>query len=69
MRDLRRVVKPDGWALLLVPDVEPTQPTTDEGTEVSDPQERLNRFGQADHVRRYGWDYLDRLRQLAGTPR
>jgi SAM-dependent methyltransferase len=60
MRELRRVVRTGGWAILLVPDVE--LELTIEDPSVTDPRERLRRFGQEDHVRRYGLDYLDRLR-------
>jgi SAM-dependent methyltransferase len=61
MRELARVLRPDGWALLQVPDVD--APVTDEDPAVTDPDERKRRFGQADHVRRYGWDYVERLQQ------
>jgi SAM-dependent methyltransferase len=59
MREISRVLKPTGWALLLVPDV--GEQTTDEDHSVTDPRERERRWGQWDHVRRYGWDYVDRL--------
>lgn len=59
MRELRRVLRPRGWALLLVPDV--AEPGTVEDPSIIDPAERLRRFGQHDHVRRYGLDYLERL--------
>lgn len=59
MSEIRRVLKQGGWAVLMVPDVE--EPATIEDPEVSDPDEQLRRFGQRDHVRRYGWDYVDRL--------
>ncbi len=59
MAELRRVLRPGGWALLLVPDV--GGPSTDEEPGIADPEEQLRRFGQRDHVRRYGWDYVDRL--------
>ncbi len=67
MSEIRRVLKPGGWALLLVPDLEgeTVLDATDEDATVTSPEERLRRFGQADHVRRYGWDYLQRL-ELAG---
>jgi len=60
--EIFRVLRPGGWAILLVPDVERSgdQPT-EEDPDISDPEEMLNRFGQRDHVRRYGWDYVDRL--------
>jgi SAM-dependent methyltransferase len=60
MREFRRVLKPSGWALLLVPI---TADRTVEDPAVTDPSERLRRFGQEDHVRRYGPDYEDRLRE------
>ncbi|MEM0913076.1 MAG: methyltransferase domain-containing protein [Planctomycetota bacterium] len=60
MREFCRVLKPDGWAILNVPI---TADVTDEDPSITDPQERLRRFGQTDHVRRYGPDYADRLRE------
>lgn len=70
MAEIRRVLKPDGWALLLVPGLEGSSGnlTTDEDPSVISPKERLERFGQADHVRMYGWDYLDRLRKAGLDP-
>jgi SAM-dependent methyltransferase len=70
MDEIHRVLKPDGWALLLVPDLEgdSVSQTTDEDPSITDPAERLRRFGQDDHVRRYGWDYLDRLREAGFEP-
>jgi SAM-dependent methyltransferase len=59
IRELRRVLRPGGWAILLVPLVD--RATTDEDPGVTDRAERVRRFGQHDHVRQYGWDYLDRL--------
>ena len=60
MSELFRVLKPGGWASLQVPR---TELQTDEDSTVVDPQERVRRFGQDDHVRIYGRDYFDRLRQ------
>jgi SAM-dependent methyltransferase len=65
MRELFRVLKPGGLAILLVP--MSAQPTTDEDPAVTDPDERLRRFGQRDHVRLYGRDYFDRLRAAGFT--
>ncbi|PDW03608.1 class I SAM-dependent methyltransferase [Candidatus Viridilinea mediisalina] len=59
MREIKRVLKPDGWAILLVPI---TVDHTIEDASITDPTERLRLFGQEDHVRRYGPDYIDRLR-------
>lgn len=60
MRELRRVLKPGGWAILLVPVV---GDHTYEDPSITDPAERLKAFGLEDHVRQYGRDYIDRLRE------
>lgn len=62
MRELRRVLKVGGWAILQTP-IDYDRQTTDEDPSIADPQERIRRFGQADHVRVYGLDFFDRLRQ------
>lgn len=59
MQELLRVLKPDGWAVLLVPML---AEKTFEDPAVIDPKERLSLYGQEDHVRAYGPDYIDRLR-------
>jgi SAM-dependent methyltransferase len=58
MREFCRVLKPDGWAILMVPI---TADVTFEDATVTSPEERERLFGQHDHVRRYGPDYKDRL--------
>ncbi len=65
MRELCRVLKPGGLAILLVPMSD--RPVTDEDPAVTDPDERQRRFGQRDHVRLYGRDYFDRLRAAGFT--
>ena len=65
MRELCRVLRPGGVAILLVP--MSTRPVTDEDPAVIDPDERQRRFGQRDHVRLYGRDYVDRLREAGFT--
>lgn len=60
MREFHRVLKRGGWAMLLVPI---TADRTMEDPTVTDPADRLRLYGQADHVRRYGPDYVDRLRE------
>lgn len=60
MREFYRVLKNDGWAILLVPIC---TDTTYEDPAITNPQERLKAFGQEDHVRLYGLDYVDRLRE------
>lgn len=59
MRELFRVLKPEGWFL---PDVPLQECSTDEDPSAG-PEERVRRFGQIDHVRFYGHDFKDRLRE------
>ena len=66
MAELRRVLRPSGWAVLLVPIF--GERTVEDAT-VKDPQERRWRFGHPDHVRIYGSDYVDRLRGAGFTVR
>lgn len=60
MREFRRVLRPDGWAILQSP-LDPGRETTYEDWSVTDPADRERVFGQFDHVRVYGRDYFDRL--------
>jgi SAM-dependent methyltransferase len=57
LRELRRVLR--GFGVLQVP-IHPG--ATDEDPTVTDPDERRKRFGQSDHVRRYGPDFAERAR-------
>jgi SAM-dependent methyltransferase len=58
MREFYRILKNDGWAILLVPiNVEETF----EDPSITEAEERLRIFGQRNHVRNYGPDYVDRL--------
>jgi SAM-dependent methyltransferase len=59
MRELRRVLAPGGIALVNVPYRKGTVTDEDPSAPVD---ERIRRFGQADHVRYYGEDIDDRLR-------
>jgi len=60
MREFLRVLKPNGWAMLLVPII--CERTFEDPT-IVDPAERARLFGQDDHVRNYGRDYVDQLRE------
>jgi SAM-dependent methyltransferase len=63
MRELRRVLKNDGSAILQVP-LALAADRTDEDPTVTDWAERERRFGQFDHLRLYAVDdYVSRLRQ------
>lgn len=64
MKEFYRVLKNEGWAVLLVPI---TSKKTFEDKSIVNPQERLDAFGQKDHVRRYGPDYIERLRDAGFT--
>ncbi len=64
MRELCRVLKPGGWALLLVPIV---AELTEEDPSITEPKERLKQYGHEEHVRNYGRDYADRLRSCGFT--
>lgn len=61
LREIRRVMRPGGMALIVVP-MHPTRPTHEDPT-VTSPQERLRLFGQSDHVRAYGTDVHARVEQ------
>ena len=60
MRELFRVLKPGGTAILQVP-ISASLQKTIEDPYLTDPKERERRFGQHDHVRIYGADYPARL--------
>lgn len=62
MRELARVLKPGGWAIVLVP-IDLGLPETHEDPAITDPAERERAFWQADHLRLYGPDLPDRLRE------
>jgi hypothetical protein len=65
LRELKRVLKPGGWAILLVPFFNPVEEKTFEDNSITDPREREKIFGQNDHVRKYGKDYPERIK-MAG---
>src|SRR5690606_13103541 len=61
MREINRVLRPNGFAILQVPFFNPVGEKTFEDDSVTDPRERERIFGQNDHVRKYGHDYPDRI--------
>lgn len=61
MKELFRVLKPAGWAIIQTP-IEKNREKTFEDFSITSPEERKKVFGQSDHVRIYGLDYIDRLK-------
>ncbi|MGA8902044.1 methyltransferase domain-containing protein, partial [Bradyrhizobium sp.] len=65
MREICRVLKPDGFAIVMVPLVVGVD-DTNEDPSVNTAELRWKYFGMGDHVRRYGKrDFVDRL-EIAG---
>jgi len=69
MREMHRVLTPDGVAILQVP-YSLTLPATIEEPAINDPKRQAALFGQRDHVRIYAFnDYVSRLTLSGFTPR
>jgi len=62
MREIHRVLKQDGYAIIQAP-LALNLPRTIEDAPRSTPAQRKDSFGGSDHVRLYGLDYFDRLRK------
>lgn len=56
MKELFRVLKPGGWAIVQIPQ-DRNREHTFEDDSITDPKERTKVFGQYDHLRVYGLDY------------
>ena len=63
MQELYRVLKPNGMAILQIPQ-DLNRANTFEDNTITDKKERAEIFGQYDHVRIYGRDYFDKLRSI-----
>jgi SAM-dependent methyltransferase len=63
MAELRRILKPEGSALLMVPQ-DRRRAETYEDPSITSPADRAAAFGQSDHVRIYGRDFIDRLESV-----
>jgi SAM-dependent methyltransferase len=66
LAEMRRLLRPGGRALLMTPVIEGWA-TTYENPAITTGPERLVHFGQADHVRVYGRDLRDRIRNAGFT--
>ncbi len=63
MQELYRILKPNGWAILQIPQ-DLKRAVTFEDDSITDRKERAKIFGQYDHVRIYGRDYFTKLREI-----
>jgi len=63
MKEIFRVLKPGGHALLQVPISKNSAETVEDFT-IEDPKKREELFGQFDHCRIYGQDYVTRLESV-----
>lgn len=62
MKELYRVLKPGGWGIMQVP-IDTSRAKTLEDPSIVTPADREKYYWQKDHLRLYGRDYADRLRQ------
>jgi len=63
MKELYRILKPGGTAILQIPQ-DLNRDNTFEDNSITSRRERAKIFGQYDHVRVYGRDYFDKLRSV-----
>jgi SAM-dependent methyltransferase len=68
LKEIHRVLKPGGWAILQVPFFNPVPESTFEDNSITDKREREKIFGQDDHVRKYGNDYTMRIARSGLKP-
>ncbi|MCD8073002.1 MAG: methyltransferase domain-containing protein [Alistipes sp.] len=62
MRELYRIMKPGGWGIFLSPVVRHLAQTREDPS-LDTPEKRYLAYGQGDHMREYGEDYPERLRE------
>jgi len=68
MRELHRVLRPGGWALLRVP-LDATRAQTLQDPAIQSPADRAREYWHPLHLRLYGRDFPDRLREAGFTVR
>ncbi len=56
-----RILKPGGWAIFMVPIYNDLKATYEDAS-ITAPEDRKKAFDQRDHVRKYGWDILQRMK-------
>jgi predicted SAM-dependent methyltransferase len=61
LREFFRILKPGGWAMISVPTS--LDQKTYEDPAITKPEEREKAFGEVDHVRIYGYDFIDRIKE------
>lgn len=66
MKELYRIMKPGGWGIMQVP-IDASRSETYEDWSITTPEEREKHFWQYDHVRLFGTNYPDRLREAGFT--
>lgn len=64
MKEMYRILKPGGCALIMVPLWPSEQHETYENAAIIDPRDRIIHFGQFDHLRIYGLDITERLKKV-----
>ncbi len=67
MREMHRILKPGGIAIVLVPMWPSEKHATYENTTITDERDRIMHFGQYDHLRIYGLDVVNRLNAAGFT--
>lgn len=63
LKELYRVLKPNGKAIILVP-IDHSLKETYEDPTINTPDLRLKHYCQSDHLRRYGLDFEDKLKKV-----
>ena len=67
LRELYRVLKPGGHAILQTPFASGLAATLEDPAEIDSDAKRIEFYGQEDHVRLYGRDLFDRIRAAGFT--
>ena len=62
LREVMRVLRPDGSAILQTPFASGLEKSLEDSAEIATDAKRIEFYGQEDHVRLYGRDLFDRIR-------